>query len=201
MNTKEITAIFFLLNSVGTLPLFLSLTANEKMKDKVYHACVANVTALILLGCFVILGEPLMSFLGLSLSAFEIGGGIILFKIGMEMVNCTTTLRSISKEAEHINKVDSPGVVPLGIPLLAGPGSIAIIVSLSVTRQASFGSIGLLLSLLVAVVLSAFVWIFGGHFFTRLKGDTVRSLISRLGGLYLLVLAVQMVINGYTKIV
>lgn len=200
MNIKDITTIFFLLNSFGTLPLFISITAKHDFKNKMFNAAVANIAAFILLASFVLLGEPLMQFLSLSLSAFQIGGGIILFKIGMEMVNCTTTLQGITKASENIEKVDSPGIVPLGIPLLAGPGSIAIIVSLSVTKQSQDIPTNLLLSLFIASLLSYFVWSFGGYFFSRIKGDTVRNLISRLGGLYLLVLAVQMVIDGYKKI-
>lgn len=82
------------------------------------------------------------------------------------------------------------------MPLLAGPGSIAIIISLSITTQTHTNPQNLLFSILIASIMSFVIWVFGGYLFTQLKGDAVRNLIARLGGLYLLLLAVQMIING-----
>ncbi len=202
VNFSNTIAIFFLLNSFGTLPLFLSLTKTEYFKKKMFIALGANITAVILLSIFLWTGERLMLCFGLSLASFEIGGGIILFKIGMEMVNCTL---SIDDYLEKASKFDTPRssctVVPLGIPLLAGPGSIAVIMTMTITKAGGAGPVDLTLSLIIACFLSFLVWTIGGYIFLKYKGDMVRDLISKLGGLFLLILSVQMLINGFTKVI
>lgn len=197
---QNVIAIFFLLNSLGTLPLFLALTKEHGFSKKARIALTANITAVLLLSVFVCLGEKLMIFFGLSLSAFEIGGGIILFKIGLEMLNCTLTIEGYIKEASKIESQGSCAVVPLGIPLLAGPGSIAVIMTMTVTMPGEAGTLPILGALAIASFLSLIVWVLGGYIFLKYKGEVVRDLIAKLGGLYLLILSVQIIINGVTKI-
>jgi len=199
-NISNVVAIFFLLNSFGTLPLFLALTKDENFRKKASIALSANITAVMLLCSFICLGEGLMSFFGLTLSAFEIGGGIILFKIGYEMINCTLNIECYIKEASKIQPQNSYSIVPLGIPLLAGPGSIAVIMAMTVSRPCGTGVAGIILSLIIASILSYIVWVLGGYIFLKYKGDAVRDLISKLGGLFLLILSVQMIINGISKL-
>ena len=198
---KNTMTIFFLLNSFGTLPLFLTLTKAESIKERINTAVIANITALALLSVFIWSGANLMSFFGLTLSSFEIGGGIILFKIGIEMINCTLSIEGYLKEADKIEKQGSCAVVPLGIPLLGGPGSIAVIMTMAVTKAAGANELSLNISLIMAILLSLFVWLAGGYIFHRYKGNVVRQLFSKLGGLFLLILSVQMIINGITKII
>lgn len=199
---KNTTTLFFLLNSLGTLPLFLALTKKESLRGKITSALVANLTALLTLSLFVWLGTKLMLFFGLTLSSFEIGGGIILFKIGLEMVNCTLNIEGYLEKADKIEKQGSCAIVPLGIPLLAGPGSIAVIMAMAVSQTAgtNAGELRLNISLILAIVLSLIVWLVGGYIFHKYKGDVIRELFSKLGGLFLLILSVQMIINGITKI-
>lgn len=193
-------AIFFLLNSFGTLPLFIAFTKDESFKEKAVSAIKANIVAVILLSAFIWAGKSLMEFFGLTLSSFEIGGGIILFKIAMEMLNCSLKIENYLKQAENLNKTDSSVVVPLGIPLLAGPGSIAVIMTMTVSGSAGADEAGINIALIIASVLSAIVWALGGFVFHKFKGDTIRELITKLGGLFLLILSVQMIINGVTKV-
>jgi MarC family membrane protein len=200
-NFNNTIAIFFLLNAFSSLPLFLALTKAEDFGKKIRIALVSNFTAIILLSSFIWAGDKLMVFFGLSLSAFEIGGGIILFKIAMEMINCTLSIEGYIKQASKIDSQGSPAIVPLGIPLLAGPGSIAVLMTMTVSKAGGAGPISLTMSLLLACFLSFIVWTLGGYIFLKYKGDVVRDLISKLGGLFLLILSVQMLINGLTKVI
>ena len=197
---KNTTMIFFLLNAFGNLPLFLALTKNESGVGKLASAVIANISALTILSAFIWLGPGFMDFFGLTLSSFEIGGGIILFKIGLEMLNCTLSIEGYLKEADKIEQQGSCAVVPLGIPLLAGPGSIAVIMTMAVTKSGGASTASLNISLVMAVILSLLVWLIGGYIFHRYKGNVVRGILSKLGGLFLLILSVQMIINGVTKI-
>ena len=196
-NLNHAIALFFLLNSFGTLPLFLALTKKMQFKERIQTALIANGTAIALLTLFIWLGNRFLTFFGLSLSAFEIGGGIILFKIGLEMINCTLSIEGYLDEATQINNQDSGAVVPLGVPLLAGPGSIAVVMTMTVTQATEAGgATSLTSSLLLASVGSFVVWTLGGYIFLKYKGNMIRDLLSKLGGLFLLILAVQMIING-----
>ncbi len=149
-NTSNVVAIFFLLNSFGTLPLFLALTKDEHFRSKAIIALYANITAVTILCLFICLGEGMMSFFSLTLPAFEIGGGFILLKIGIEMINCTLNIEGYIKEASKIPSKSSCSIVPLGIPLLAGPGSIAVIMTMTVSRTGSAGIVSLISSLIIA---------------------------------------------------
>ncbi|OGV50502.1 MAG: hypothetical protein A2017_01310 [Lentisphaerae bacterium GWF2_44_16] len=199
-DVSNIIAIFCLLNSFGTLPLFLALTKDENFRGKASTALYANITAVILLSVFICLGKGLMTFFGLTLSAFEIGGGIILFKIGLEMLNCTLGIEGYIKEASKIQYKSSSAIVPLGIPLLAGPGCIAVIMTITVSRTEGSGVIGVLSSLVIASIFSYIVWVLGGYVFLKYKGEVIRDIISKLGGLFLLILSIQMIINGISKL-
>lgn len=195
---KQAITIFLLLNAFGTLPLFLALTKQETLLQKARTAMLAVLSASILLAVFIVIGQQIMQFFGLSIAAFEIGGGIILFKIGMEMINCSIDLEKILKTDTNETASRSNAVVPLGIPLLAGPGSMSVVMTMTIAMPAN-ASGSILLALAVASVMSFAVWLAGGYIFTKFKGQVIRDLIAKLGGFLLLILAVQMIINGAAK--
>ncbi len=116
------------------------------------------------------------------------------------MINCTLNIEGYIKEASKIQPQNSYSIVPLGIPLLAGPGSIAVIMTMTVSRPLGTGVSGIIFSLIIASILSYIVWVLGGFIFLKYKGDAIRDLISKLGGLFLLILSVQMIINGISKL-
>ena len=197
---KQAVTIFLLLNSFGTLPLFLALTKRESFLLKTRTALLAVCSAAALLAVFILLGQQIMTFFGLSIPAFEIGGGIILFKIGMEMINCSVDIEKILKSDETDESAQkSNAVVPLGIPLLAGPGSMSVVMTMTVAMPENSTVGALLAALVAACVMSFLVWLAGGFIFTKFKGQVVRDLIAKLGGFLLLILAVQMIINGAVK--
>ena len=197
---KSIVTIFFLLNSFGTLPIFLSLTSTYSFREKLATSFIATVTASVLLLIFIWTGNLLMNFLGLSIAAFEIGGGILLFKIGMEMLNLTVDIEKVLKRIPENLTMKSNAIVPLGIPLLAGPGSVAIVITMTIREVNTIGLAGISLAMVIAAFLSFLVWMAGGYLLLKYKLQLFSDLISRLGGLFLIILAVQMIINGLQKI-
>jgi multiple antibiotic resistance protein len=200
MIIKIAVTIFLLLNSIGVLPIFIALTADMSSARKIKTALSAGFVATIILLIFVWTGASLMDFFGLSIPAFEIGGGIILFKIGMEMLNCSVDPEEIIKEIPESIKKLSNAIVPLGVPLLAGPGAIAVVMTITLGNIKTASPMDVSISLLIAMAASLMVWIGGSYMFAKFKVKSLSDIIARLGGLFLVVLAVQMIINGYKAV-
>ena len=125
------SSLFALINPIGIVPIFISITEEYTAKEK-NKIIVSSITfAFFVLLCFSLIGDLIFSFYGITMHAFKIAGGIILFKISLDMVESkrsrTKTTPSEEKEAENKKEV---AYTPLGIPLIAGPGAIASIMIL-----------------------------------------------------------------------
>ena len=113
MVMKAVVTVFLLLNSIGTLPIFIALTNGTTFRERARIACVAGTAAVVLLLGFVWSGSMLLTFFGLSIPAFSIGGGIILFRIGSEMLNASVDLdRALRHIPESITRRSS-AIVPV----------------------------------------------------------------------------------------
>lgn len=197
---KIAVTFFLLLNSIGTLPLFIGLTHGLTPRKRCMEGLIAGLTAMMVLLVFIWSGDALMRFFGLSIPAFEIGGGILLFMIGMEMLNCSVDPEKAIRRIQQCEIVHSNAIVPMGIPLLAGPGSIAVSMTITLGAMEGVTPIGVSMALALAMVGTMVVWLGGGHLFTKVDIKPVSELLARFGGLFLVVLAVQMVINGYREV-
>src|SRR6202789_956656 len=120
-----LSSIFFLVDPFAALPTFLAVTAGSDATRRRKTALKSSVTALVLLSAFAVAGKYLFSMFGISLQAFEIAGGIILLLIGLDMLEAkrSPTQESTEETTEAAQKEEA-GIVPLGIPMLAGPGEI-----------------------------------------------------------------------------
>jgi len=194
---KIAVSIFLLLNSIGTLPIFIALTNGCNFRQRCRIAAEAASVAMAVLLAFIWTGDSLMEFFGLSVPAFEIGGGIILFRIGMEMLNCSVDLEKVLRHIPESITQKTNSIVPLGIPLLAGPGCIAVIMTITVGRMYDITPAGVSAALASAMLASMFIWLGGSHLFSKINLKSLSELLTRLGGLFLVVLSVQMIINGY----
>src|ERR1700678_1086203 len=119
-----LSSIFFLVDPFAALPTFLAVTAGVDAGRRRKMAWKASVTALIVLSAFAVAGHSIFKMFGITLPAFEIAGGVILLLIGLDMLEAkrSPTQESSVEAAEAALKEDA-GIVPLGIPMLAGPGA------------------------------------------------------------------------------
>src|ERR1700677_4124837 len=126
-----LSSIFFLVDPFAALPTFLAVTAGADARRRRKMAWKASVTALVGLSAFAIAGQYIFRMFGITLPAFEIAGGIILLLIGLDMLEAkrSPTQESTEETTEAALKEDA-GIVPLGIPMLAGPGSITSVMVL-----------------------------------------------------------------------
>lgn len=191
-----LSSIFFLVDPFAVIPVFLSMTPNDPPVKRRQTARRAAWTCFILLSAFAAAGGLIFKVFGITLPAFKIAGGVILVMIGLEMLRArrSGTKQSPEEEAEGAAR-EAVGVIPLGIPMLAGPGAIStVMILIGDSRSwwqyvAIFGVVGF----------TAFVsyWVLAaadrvGTFL----GETGIRIMTRLMGLLLTAVAVQFIING-----
>jgi multiple antibiotic resistance protein len=176
--------------------LFLIVTQGFKAKDKIKIAFEATLIATLILLFFAFLGKFLLSYLNISLSAFTIAGGIILFLLSLEML---FDKRSQRKEESIKDNSDITSVFPLAIPLLAGPAAItSVMVSVADIGEKFILQVSGVLALILVMALT-FVFFFIVSKSSKIINKKVTSVISRVIGILLAGLSVQFILDGVQK--
>lgn len=188
---------FAIMNPVANTPVFLGLTAGDTADIRRKVAAKALVMTFILIAVFCVLGQVIFTLFGITLPAFQITGGILVFMIGLNMLHGDQSKVHSPAAADGDNKIKgelSVAVTPLAIPILGGPGTIA--------AAMNFSSSGTLSDLIITTgafaVLCVITYIFfvSGERLVRLLGDGGLGVITRLMGLILAVIGTQMFITG-----
>jgi multiple antibiotic resistance protein len=196
---NAVITLFVTVDPVGLAPIFAAMTVGMARQARRTVALRATLTATAVLIGFALFGDRLLVFLGISLAAFRISGGLLLFWIAFEMVFDRRERRKAS--AVDTVGVISPdeiahmAVVPLAIPLISGPGSISATILLSSQAPDLVALAGLLLVIVAVMALVLAVFESAGAI-DRLLGTTGRAVTSRLLGVVLAALSVQFVADG-----
>jgi multiple antibiotic resistance protein len=194
---SALVTLFVVVDPIGLAPTFLAVTEGLPRRAKRSVALRASIIAGAILIGAALLGDWLFRALGISLPAFRIAGGLLLFAIAFEMVFGIRMRREgqAAEQAveEHVRNV---AAFPLAIPLLAGPGAITAVVLLAGRAAGNLLLTALVLAVIVVVALSCYVaFILAGRI-SRLLGMTGNIVLSRLLGVLLAALAVQYVVDG-----
>jgi multiple antibiotic resistance protein len=196
--------LFVVIDPPGCAPIFAGLTRDASPLQRRSMAIRSTLIATVLLFLFALVGEKLLSTLGISLDAFRIAGGIMLFLIALEMVFEKRTERregradEISrKAAEEHRPVEDISVFPMAIPMIAGPGSIATVMLL-VSRSHGIEQTLLVLGALLAVLALTMAALLAAGPIMRVLGPKLEAMITRVLGVLLAALAAQFVIDGIT---
>ena len=188
---------FVVIDPLATAPLFLIVTQGLDAKNKLRTAFEATLIATLILIFFAILGNFILSYLQISLSAFTIAGGIILFLISLEML---FDKRSQRKEDKIKENSTATGIFPLAIPLLAGPAAItSVMVSVADMGTNLMGQATGLLALILVMILT-FISFYVVSKSSKIINKKVTSVISRVTGIILAGLSVQFILDGIQKI-
>ena len=188
---------FVVIDPLAAAPLFLIVTQGLKVKNKLKTAFEATLIATLILIFFAILGNFLLSYLQISLSAFTIAGGIILFLISLEML---FDKRSQRKEDQIKESSAVTSIFPLAIPLLAGPAAItSVIVSVADMGTNLMSQATGLLALILVMILT-FISFYVVSKSSKIINKKVTSVISRVIGIILAGLSVQFILDGIQKI-
>jgi len=190
------SSIFFLVDPFAALPTFLAVTAGSDAAKRRKTAFKASLTALVILTAFAIAGEHIFKLFGITLPAFEIAGGIILLLIGLDMLQAkrSATQEASGDTAAAAAKEDA-GIVPMGIPMLAGPGAITSVMVLVGQVQRPWQMAAILGAIVVTAAICYLV-LGNSDRVARGLGETGIRILVRIMGLLLVALAVQYFVNG-----
>ena len=191
--------VLVVIDPPGCAPIFASLTSGAAADHRRSMAIRSVLIATGILLFFALLGEELLDALGISLSAFRIAGGIMLFLIAIDMVFEKRTERREHRAQEvSASEAEDVSVFPMAIPMIAGPGSIASVMLLMARREGLQESLLVLGALFATLALTLLALLLAGPLM-RLLGNKMEAMITRLLGVILAALAAQFVIDGIER--
>lgn len=197
-----VAAIFALVNPLGAVPTLVSLTDGYSKQERkaVINKAIMVATGM-LLG-FMFLGEYIFSVLGIDISDFKIAGGILLFKVAFDMIQgrlSTTKLTAL--EQQDLMEREAVGIVPIGVPLLSGPGSITTaIIYFNSKSNGIFDRISVIIAIIIVMGIAYLILMFSTRILDRL-GKTGSLIISRIMGLLLAAIGIEFIVSGIAGVI
>jgi multiple antibiotic resistance protein len=195
-----IATAFTIIDPIGMIPMTLAATSRvspERRNQIVDQAVIVAAGVMLFMG---VVGRVILDYLGITLPAFMIAGGILLFLIAIDMLFARPTRAKSTQEEEHEAAAgDNPAVFPLAVPMIAGPGTIATVLLL--VNLSRGDRLDLLIVTLAYALALLVTWLCmrGSALLLRWIGTTGINVISRLLGIILAALAVQFVVNGLVQ--
>lgn len=189
-----LTSFFTLANPLGTMPVFLSITQGIDDKERTRILGRATLISLVILIGFTVGGQVLFTIFGISTNGFKIAAGFIIFKIGFDMLQARYSNVKLSDE-EIRSYADDISITPLAIPMLCGPGAIANGIVL-MEKADNWALRGTLLGSIIVIYLLTYVILRWSTRLVKFIGETGNNVMMRLMGLILMVIAVELFING-----
>jgi multiple antibiotic resistance protein len=191
-----LASIFFLVDPFAVIPLFLAVTSDASAAERKRVALRSAFTCAIILCAFALAGSLIFQLFGITLPAFKIAGGIILLQIGVDMLQAKQSgQRSTPEETEEGTAKEDASIIPLGMPMLAGPGAISTVMVL-VGESHTMWRRGVVYAAILVTSFAAYLVLAGAGRVRRYMGETGIRILMRLMGLLLMALAVQFIANG-----
>jgi len=188
-------ALFAITNPIGAVPVFLSVTHGISLWDRVRIAKKVMITVLLTLLTFALIGEWIFSFFGSSVDAFSIAGGILLFRMALDMLSGQISKVKISEEEAEEITLEDIAIIPLAIPLISGPGAITTVMLYMAKSTTVVEKLMVLLAILLVSITTHLILLSADKVEKKL-GKVGIKVLTRMMGLILASIAVQMVING-----
>ena len=195
-----LTSVLFLVDPVAAIPTFLAMTAEQDRVQRRHMAKRAAWTCMVVLTGFGAAGKLIFRLFGITLPAFKIAGGVILLLIGLDMLRARRSpTKETPGEAEEGAAKEDVGIIPLGMPMLAGPGSISTIMVLVSGKPQWWYAIPVFLAIAVTSLVSYWV-LAGADRVGHYLGETGIRILTRLMGLMLTAIAIQFMLNGLADV-
>jgi len=194
-----LSSIFFLVDPFAAVGSFLAITEGADPARRKRTARKAAITCFIVLTCFAVGGQFIFKLFGITLPAFEVAGGLILLLIGLDMLQAkrSATQETMGDTEEASHKEDA-GIVPLGIPMLAGPGAISsVMVLVGQAPSLWHWQMAAILGAIALTALSSYWVLAGAGRVQKVMGETGIRVLVRVMGLLLVALAMQFFVNGF----
>ena len=197
-----LSSIFFLVDPLAAIPSFLAITENADARRRKSMARKGALTCFIVLTIFAVGGQLIFRLFGITLPAFEIAGGVILLLIGLDMLQARrSATQEASGDTEEGAQKEDAGIVPLGIPMLAGPGAIStVMVLVGQAPSLWHWEMGAILGSIALTSLVSYWVLAGAGQVLKVLGETGIRVLVRVMGLLLVALAMQYFVNGLTDL-
>jgi multiple antibiotic resistance protein len=193
---KAFVSMLVIINPLGAIPIYISLTARHSLEDRTRIIKTASIAVGIILITSVFVGEHLIRLFGISIGSFQVGGGILVLLLSLSMLQAQTTLHRQAQEAQQeTGSKENIAVVPLALPLLAGPGAISTIIITANKASSWYESACLgIISMLIAVVIWGALKL--AEPISKILGQTGIHIATRIMGLLLAAIAIEFMIDG-----
>jgi multiple antibiotic resistance protein len=192
------TSFFTLINPLGVMPIFMTMTADIDRQHRIKTAQKASFAAFITLLLFAFGGQYIFSFFGITANSFRVVGGIIFFLMGMDMLQARLSKVKV-RESEVKSYVTDISITPLAIPMLSGPGSMTnaiIMMEEAKTTELKFA----LVTAIFLVMAITFIVLLSSSKIIKMLGQTGNNVLMRLMGLIVMVIAVEFFFSGMKPI-
>lgn len=196
---RTFAGLLAILNPLGAIPIFLGLTLDQSPAQRRHTARLAALAVAAVLIVAAWAGESILGFFGVRIASFRVGGGILILLMAISMLTARTSgAKHTAEEAEEAESKDNVGVVPIGVPLLAGPGSISLVI---VDAQSADSTGRFMLSGIILLV-AAIAWftLLLASPLGKVLGKTGINIFTRLMGLLLAAVAVEYIAVGLLEL-
>ena len=195
-------ALFAMTNPVGSLAIFAAMTTDRTAQERKKIALQSSIAIMIILIVVTWAGSAILSFFGISAAAFEVGGGLVIVLLGLSMMNGHnnsksghSSLQYDSKEHEEALEKDNVAVVPIAIPIVAGPGAIITIIIHthalhSVGDKFAVSGICIILSVII------FIFFYFSSYIIKIMGESSMKIVTRIMGLIIIAIAFSIIAQG-----
>ncbi|MFG1482581.1 MarC family protein [Halobacteriovorax sp. HFRX-2_2] len=192
-------ALLSVVNPIGALPMFMGLTKNLSKTQRRSMVRVCSIAVFVTLIISLFLGKKILGFFGISIGAFTVGGGILIFSMATSMINAKDVESKLTQEEMDDDSIREVGIVPLAIPLLAGPGAISttIIYAQNLSSPIDWA---LSIPIIFLAVLCIYIALINANRISEKVGQLGVNVTTRVMGLFLLAMSVEMITNGLASI-
>ncbi|MDD4993249.1 MAG: MarC family protein [Paludibacter sp.] len=184
-------AFFAIMNPIANIPIFVKLTEGQDEKKKKEIAKTSNIVAFLIVLAFILIGQYIFKIFGLTIPAFKVFGGILIFFIGFDMLQSKKTNVHVEGDASFD---DGIAISPLAIPILAGPGTI--VTAMNFVVKASILYLGITVFIFALIVLMTYYAFIYSSYIVRFVGDKKFVIVGKIMGLIIGVLGANMLIQG-----
>lgn len=194
---KFFAGLLAMINPVGAIPIFINLTETQPHTQRNRTALMAAVTAGTVLVVSLLTGESILAFFGITIASFRVGGGILILLMALSMLQAKTSpVKQNEEEMQHSAEKETVAVVPLGVPLLAGPGAISTVILYAHHEAGGYLRYVILVLGIAAVAAVAWIIFRAAPYLARLLGTTGINVVTRIMGLIMTAIGVEFIANG-----
>lgn len=195
-------ALFSVLNPIGTVPIFVGLTQHDSKAERSRISLWTAVNVFIILIISFFVGQYVLDFFGISIEALRIAGGLIIVSSGFSLLSGKfSKKRGINKQVENeVQKRNDIALTPLAIPMLAGPGSISLLIAFYQDHQETHEIIIASLAIM-AVAFSIFIILRSAHYLSKILGASGIVAISRIVGFIVIAIGIQYIVSAIVSII